>query len=528
MAEKRGKVYLVGAGPGDPKLITVRGLEALRKSDAVVYDRLAGPQLLREARRDAEKIYVGKLADRHTMKQEDINRLLVELALAGKTVTRLKGGDPSIFGRVGEEAETLAASGIPFEIIPGVTSASAVPAYAGIPITHRDFASSFAVVTGHESPEKLDLHIDWEKLTPAADTLIFLMGVAKIEHIRNQLIRCGKPPETPVALVRWGTRAEQRTLVGTLGDIAEKVRAANFEPPAVIVVGSVVALREKLAWYEKKPLFGKRVLVTRARGQAGSLADRIDELGGEPYVFPVIDIRPPADPAKIRQLHDALDALDGFQWVMFTSVNGVHYFFEAMKERGVDIRKLAGAKVAAVGPKTAEALRERGIMPLPLPEEYQAEGLFESVKSHLRKGERVLLARGDLGRDYLPAELVRLGIAVTDVCVYENVLNEQDAGELIQLLRHGAIHMITFTSSSTVHNLCRIIEKNTGEPPSVLLRNTAMVSIGPLTTDAAAGWGLPIARTAEQSTIDSLIEAMVQFVKGGDKHGFPDDKTPQA
>lgn len=510
MAERRGKVYLVGAGPGDPKLITVRGLEALRKADAVVYDRLAGPLLLKQVRPDAEKIYVGKLSDRHTMKQEEINRLLVELALAGKTVTRLKGGDPSVFGRVGEEAEALAASGIEFEIIPGVTSAVAVPAYAGIPVTHREFASSFAVVTGHENPEKLDAHIHWEKLAPAADTLVFLMGVAKIEHIRNQLIRCGRPPETPVALVRWGTRAEQATLVGTLGDIAEKVRETDFQPPAVIVVGSVVALREKLAWYEKKPLFGKRVLITRAREQAGQLAERIDELGGEPYEFPVIELRPPSDPAAVQRLEDALQALERFDWVMFTSVNGVRYFFENLRQRDMDIRKLASARIAAVGPKTAEALRERGIVPLPLPDEYQAEGLLDSVKPLLRKGERVLLPRGDLGRDFLPVELERLGLSVTDVCLYENVLNERNAEELIQLLRLGAIHMITFTSSSTVNNLCRIIEKYGGTAPSALLNHVELISIGPLTTETAVKWGLTIAREAEHSTIDGLVQALVQ------------------
>jgi uroporphyrinogen III methyltransferase/synthase len=515
MEEKRGKVYLVGAGPGDPKLITVRGLEALRKSDAVVYDRLAGTGLLKEAKRDAELIYVGKLSDRHTMKQEEINRLLVELALAGKTVTRLKGGDPSIFGRVGEEAEALASHGIPFEIIPGVTSVSAVPAYAGIPITHRDFASSFAVITGHENADKLDQTIRWDKLATGADTLVFLMGVAKIDHIRRQLIRHGRPPETPVALIRWGTRAEQRTLAGTLGDIAEKVQAAGFEPPAVIVVGDVAKLREKLTWYEKKPLFGKRVMITRARGQAGELAGRIDELGGEPYEFPVIDIRPPSDPAAIRRLEEALGNLEQFEWVMFTSANGVRFFFENLVRRGVDVRRLASAKVAAVGPKTAEALRERGIVPLPLPADYQAEGLLEAVRPHLRRGDRVLLPRGDLGRDYLPVELERLGLTVTDVCVYENVPSEENADEMIQLLEQGAIHMITFTSSSTVQNLCRIIEKKTGRHPSALLGRAALVSIGPLTTETAAGLGLTVARTAEKSTIDALVEALVKEAAAG-------------
>ena len=279
----KGKVYLVGAGPGDPKLITVRGLEALKRSDVVVFDRLAGPQLLNYARSDAEHIYVGKLPDRHTMKQEDINQLLVDLALQGKTVIRLKGGDPTVFGRVGEEADLLQKNGIIYEIIPGITSAIAVPAYAGIPVTHRDLASSFSVITGHESPEKLDHSIYWDKVTNATGTLVFLMGVAKIGYISEQLIKHGRSPETPVALVQWGTRAEQRTIVGTLGDIDDKVKAANLKPPAVIIVGDVVRQRETLSWVEKKPLFGQRILVTRARSQASELLARIDDLGGETY-----------------------------------------------------------------------------------------------------------------------------------------------------------------------------------------------------------------------------------------------------
>ncbi|MBW7458286.1 uroporphyrinogen-III C-methyltransferase, partial [Paenibacillus sepulcri] len=276
MEKATGKVFLVGAGPGDPKLITIRGMECLQACDVVVYDRLASPRLLKYLKAGTKKVYVGKLPDRHTMKQEDINQLLVDLALEGKIVTRLKGGDPTIFGRVGEEAELLQQNGVEFEIIPGITSAIAVPAYAGIPVTHRDLASSLSIITGHESPDKLDQSIYWDKVTNATGTLIFLMGVAKIGYIADQLMKHGKPPETPVALIRWGTRVEQQTITGTLETIEAVVRAADFKPPAVIVVGDVVRQRDKLQWYERKPLFGTRVLVTRARAQSSDLADRIE------------------------------------------------------------------------------------------------------------------------------------------------------------------------------------------------------------------------------------------------------------
>lgn len=335
----KGKVYLVGAGPGDPKLITVRGLQCLEECEVVVYDRLASPRLLRYVKPGAERIYVGKLPDRHTMKQEEINQLLVDLALEGKIVTRLKGGDPTIFGRVGEEAELLYDNGIEFEIVPGITSAIAVPAYAGIPVTHRDMASSLSIITGHESPDKLDRSIHWDKVTNATGTLIFLMGVAKIGYISDQLMKHGKPPQTPVALIRWGTRVEQRTIVGTLETIEGIVKAANFQPPAVIVVGDVVLQREKLKWYENKPLFGLRILVTRARAQASELAEQIETLGGEPCEFPVIETIEPTDPVVVANLKEQLEQAEQYEWLMFTSVNGVEYFFEWLRKFNIDIRR---------------------------------------------------------------------------------------------------------------------------------------------------------------------------------------------
>lgn len=506
----KGIVYLVGAGPGDPKLITVRGLEALRKSDCVVYDRLAGPQLLAEARADAERIYVGKLPDRHTMKQEDINRLLVNLALQGKTVTRLKGGDPTVFGRVGEEAELLQAHGVPYEIIPGITSAIAVPAYAGIPVTHRDWASSFSVITGHESPDKLDLSIHWDKVTNATGTLVFLMGVAKIGYISEQLVKHGRSPQTPVALVRWGTRAEQRTLVGTLADIERKVADANFKPPAVIVVGDVVRQRETLQWIERKPLFGTRVLVTRARAQASGLAARIDELGGEPYEYPVIETRMPMSADKVEAVRQALMRAEAYDWVILTSVNGVDYFFRWLDKMKLDIRLFAHARFAAVGPKTSEALAARGIRSDVMPEQYAAEGLLGALADKLLPGQTALLPRGDLARETLPKELKARGIAAVEIDTYETLPIVRDDPFLLEMLQEGGIHAITFTSSSTVTNLLQALRTLGMEKPAQSLSGIDIVCIGPTTARTAVENGLSVTATAEPSTIDGLVETLVR------------------
>ncbi|WP_276352847.1 uroporphyrinogen-III C-methyltransferase [Cohnella caldifontis] len=512
----KGKVYLVGAGPGDPKLITVRGLEALRRSDCVVYDRLAGPQLLRQARPDAELIYVGKLPDRHTMKQEEINRLLVDLALQGKTVTRLKGGDPTVFGRVGEEAELLRQHDIPYEIVPGITSAIAVPAYAGIPVTHRELASSFSVITGHESPDKLDLSIHWDKLTQATGTLVFLMGVAKIGYISEQLQKYGRPPETPVALIRWGTRAEQQTLTGTLADIEERVREAGFQPPAVIVVGEVVRQRETLAWIERKPLFGKRVLVTRSRAQASELSERIDELGGEPYEFPVIETRLPESEEAANAVREALGRAESYDWVILTSVNGVDYFFRWLERCGTDIRQFHRARFAAVGPRTAEALASRGIRPEALPEKFQAEGLLEALGEHIRSGQKALLPRGDLARAWLPRELTRLGLEAVEIDVYETVPADGRDPFLLDMLKEGEIHAVTFTSSSTVVNLLEALKRMGAPDPAELLGKTRIACIGPVTARTAEENGLNVAATAETSTLTGLLDALSSLWQASD------------
>ncbi|WP_168123771.1 uroporphyrinogen-III C-methyltransferase [Paenibacillus sp. HB172176] len=516
---KKGKVYLVGAGPGDPRLITVRGLQCLQECDVVVYDRLASPRLLQHVKSEAERIYVGKLPDRHTMKQEEINHLLVDLALQGRTVTRLKGGDPTIFGRVGEEAGLLYDNGIEFEIVPGITSAIAVPAYAGIPVTHRDLASSLSIVTGHESPDKLDRSIHWDKVTNATGTLIFLMGVAKIGYIAEQLIRHGKPSDTPVALVRWGTRVEQQTIVGTLSSIEQIVRETNFKPPAVIVVGEVVLQREKLRWFERKPLFGLRVLVTRAREQASELSAAIEELGGEPCEFPVIAVREPSDPDAAEHIREHMAAGQHYDWLMFTSVNGVDYFFRYLSRFKLDIRSFNKARIAAVGPKTAEALAKRGLICEELPVSFHAEGLLDSIQDKLQAGQRALLPRGDLAREVLPRELERLGLKTTVIDVYETVLAEKQEDWALEMIREKEIGMITFTSSSTVANLMEVLRRSGVEEPAKLLAGVPVASIGPITSKAVRAAGLEVTVEALDSTIDGLIQAIVDARRAATRAG---------
>ncbi|TLS53512.1 uroporphyrinogen-III C-methyltransferase [Paenibacillus antri] len=513
MGENRaGKVFLVGAGPGDPKLITVRGMEAIARADVVVYDRLASPRLLRHMKPGAEKVFVGKLPDKHMLKQEEINQLLVDLASSGRVVTRLKGGDPSVFGRVGEEAEKLAENGIEFEIVPGVTSSIAVPAYAGIPVTHRDFTSSFSIVTGHEYPNKTYGRVDWDHLAKASGTLVFLMGVANIGNISEALIRGGKNPETPVALIRWGTWMEQRTLVGTLENIPAKVAESGFSSPAVIIVGDVVKLRERIAWFEKRPLFGMRVLVTRAREQASELAGRIDDLGGDAFEWPVIRTVPlPVDAAV-----GPLASPEAYDWLVFTSANGVRFFFDACVAAGVDVRRFARARIGAVGPKTAEALKGRGLLAEALPSAYTGDELGKTLASLTKPGERVLLARARVAGAGLPEALRAAGAIVDDLAVYETLLSDEGTEEALELLKEGKLGAVTFTSSSTVTNTLELLRKNGWEHPEEALAGVPAFCIGPVTADAARRSGIAVAAEAEEATIDGLIGALVAHnIKNG-------------
>ncbi|WP_193556215.1 uroporphyrinogen-III C-methyltransferase [Paenibacillus ginsengarvi] len=511
MSVSKGKVYLVGAGPGDPKLITVRGLEAIQRADVVVYDRLANPRLLKQMKPDADKIFVGKLPDKHLIKQSEINQMLVDLALQGKTVTRLKGGDPSVFGRVGEEAELLAEHGIAYEIVPGITSAIAVPAYAGIPVTHRDFTSSFSVVTGHEYPNKTYSKVNWDNLAHASGTIIFLMGVANIDNICSELIAHGRDPETPAAVIRMGTWMEQRTVTGTLQTISGLVAEAGLQSPAIIIVGDVVKLREKLAWFEKRPLFGKRVLVTRAREQASDLVRQIEDNGGEAVEFPVIRLRQPEAESTLRAVDDALGRMEQYDWILFTSVNGVEFTFRRLAELRLDIRSMHRAKIAAVGPKTQEALLARGLVADLVPHDtFQAEALLSLMEQFVKPGERVLFPKGDRARPVLADGLRHIGADVTEADVYENTLSLEDGEEALDMLRSGLIHAVTFTSSSTVTNLLEAL-KRLGEPdPVALLGSAKLYAIGPVTAQTAADAGLTVRVTSGEATIASLVQALAE------------------
>jgi uroporphyrinogen III methyltransferase / synthase len=502
---ERGIVYLVGAGPGDPGLITVKGLECIRKAEVLVYDRLAGRRLLTFAPSGCEMIYVGKLPDRHTLRQEEINQLLVNKALEGKVVTRLKGGDPYVFGRGGEEAELLVENNVPFEVVPGITSAIAVPAYAGIPVTHRDYTSSFAVITGHEDPAKDESSIAWDKLATATGTLIFLMGVANLPFIVEKLCQNGRDSSTPVALIRWGTRPEQEVLTGTLDDIVKKVEEARFSSPAIIIVGEVVKLRDTLSWFEQKPLFGKRVVVTRSRQQASELSRRIEELGGEAFEFPSIEIE---DPVDFGPLDEAISGMDSYDWLIFTSVNGVDSFFRRLRHHNRDIRNLKDARICAIGPKTKERLEEMYLHVEYVPEEYRAEAILAGLRDKLSPGERVLLPRADIAREILPVTLRQMGAHVDNVTAYRTVRGGGEAALLREFLDENMIHCVTFTSSSTVKNFVDLLGAD--DIPR-LLKGVKLASIGPITSAAARDLGLTIDMEAGEYTIDGLVAALADL-----------------
>ncbi|MTI81982.1 MAG: uroporphyrinogen-III C-methyltransferase [Firmicutes bacterium] len=499
-----GIVYLVGAGPGDPGLITMKGLNCIRKASVIVYDRLASPKLLAYASPDAEIIYVGKSPDRHAMKQHEINQLLVEKAKDGNIVTRLKGGDPFVFGRGGEEAEELVENGIRFEVVPGITSAVAVPAYAGIPVTHRDATSNFAVITGNEDPTKEESNIAWDKIATGIGTLVFLMGMGNLPHISEKLIQHGRSPKTPVALVRWGTRPEQRSLVGTLENIADKAKEADFRNPAIILVGEVVKLRDKLSWFENKPLFGKQVLVTRSRQQASALSRRIEELGGEPYEFPTIQVTAADD---YTPLDNAIKNLSSYRWVIFTSVNGVKYFFKRLKILNKDVRELHGVKICAIGPKTREELESFGLLVDYVPGEYRAEQIVAGLKGNVQPGDKVLLPRADIARKILPQALAEMGANVEEVTTYKTILGAGDAGKVIEKLKQKELHVLTFTSSSTVRNFVKLLDvDNLNE----LLQDVVVASIGPITSNTARELGIDVTVEAKEYTIRGLVEAVMQ------------------
>ena len=504
---KTGKVYLVGAGPGDPKLLTLRGKECLEQAEVVIYDYLANPALLEHVRPEAERIYVGRRGRGEYGDQAEINRLMIDRARAGKIVVRLKGGDPFVFGRGGEEAEAVAEAAVPFEVVPGVTSAVAAPAYAGIPVTHRTLASSVALVTGHEDPLKPSPTVEWDRLASTSGTVVFLMGMKNLPAIVAHLTASGRPATTPVALIRWGTRAEQLTVIGTLADIVRKAEAAKLEPPTVIVVGEVVRLREKLNWFESRPLFGTTVLVTRPREQAGEFADLLAGYGARVLTMPTIAIVPPAD---WRPLDRAIGDLARYDWVIFTSVNGVRFFFERLRALGRDARALGRARFAAIGPKTAEALAGQGFNADVVPDEYQAEGVLEAFKKEDVKGVRILIPRAEVARDLLPEELRARGADVTVAVAYRTVRPEADGKALKEQLRRREVGVVTFTSSSSVRNYVELFADQA--EASVLTANAVVACIGPITAETAESCGLKVGIRSKENTIPALAEAIVSHV----------------
>lgn len=500
---EKGKVFLIGAGPGDVKLITVKGLECIKKADTIVYDRLANPRLLSFRKEDAELIFVGKGPDKHTLTQEEINQVLVREAEKGKTVARLKGGDPYVFGRGGEEAEVLKSREIPFEIVPGITSAIAVPAYAGIPVTHRDFTSTFTVITGHEDPTKEETNINWTRLASDPGTLIFLMGVGNLPKIVEKLTSNGKASDTPVALIRWGTRPEQQVVTGTLENIIAEVKKAGLTSPAIIIVGQVVTLRDTLKWFENKTLFGQRVLVTRAREQASILAEKIEELGGEAWEFPTIDIKPPLD---LGMLDKAIEETSTYDWVIFTSVNGVKAYFNRLQQLKIDIRSLGKVKFCAIGPKTQETLEAKGLVVDYVPEKFVAEAIVEGLKDKLLPGQRILLPRADLARPILVDCLQEMDMVIDEVVAYRTVLGSEDKELLVNKLVNKEISVVTFTSSSTVRNFMSLLEN---QNKAEILEGLKIACIGPITADTATKLGLNVDVMALDYTIDGLVEALI-------------------
>lgn len=487
-----GKVYLIGAGPGDPELVTCKGRRILELADSVLYDHLAPAALLEMAPAHAERLYVGKKKSVHAFSQEEVARMLIERARRGLTVVRLKGGDPFLFGRGGEEAEALAEAGVPFEIVPGVTTASGIAAYSGVPLTHRGQSSAVTFVTGHELEAA-----DWSKVGQA-ETLVIYMGITAFGEIARELVKRGRSAETPAMAVRWATRPDQETLTGTLGTLPALIVQSGMKPPATIIVGEVVRLREKLNWYEQLPLFGKQIVVTRAKGQADALSARLRALGAGVVELPTIEIRPAADSAPLDR---AIANLGSYHWLIFTSANGVRFFLERLDASSTDLRSL-GARICAIGPATRAAVEALHLKVDLMGKEYVAEALLEAFAAHNLAGKRVLLPRAAVARDLVPAELARRGALVDVVEAYRTVVPEQAAQQAAEIF--GGSHKpdcITFTSSSTVQNFVAAA----GAPA---LEGVAVASIGPITSRTARHLGVKVTAEASVFSADGLVEAI--------------------
>jgi uroporphyrinogen III methyltransferase/synthase len=483
-----GKVYLVGAGPGDPGLITVRGLDVLRSADVIFYDHLAPVSLLAHARPDAERLYVGKKRADHHRTQDEINALIIERAQAGATVVRLKGGDPFIFGRGGEEGEALYAAGVRFEVVPGVSSATGAAAYAGIPLTHRSKTSAITFVAGHDVDG-----IDWTKIGHT-ETLVIFMGLTTFGEIGKKLIAGGRSADTPAAAIRWGTRPDQQTIVGTISDLPERVAEADLKPPALVIVGEVVSLREELDWFERLPLFGQRVVLTRAEEQSAESAEQLRRLGADVVVAPTIEIH---EPSSWGPIDAAIDALETYDWLIFTSRNGVDRFLNRLDRSPRDLRAIRG-RLAAIGSATAEALAEARLKVDCVPTEFVSESLLEALDDDLT-GKKVLIARAESAREVLPEELRRRGAQVDVAPAYRTVV--PDGSHLREVLAVKSPDWITFTSSSTVRHFVEMVGVE-------VLRDIRVASIGPITSQTIREYGLEPTVEASPHTMDRLIAAI--------------------
>ncbi len=502
---KKGRVYLVGAGPGDIGLITLKGLRCLKRADVVIYDFHINAQILNQVRQGAEFIYAGKRGGHHAMTQEQINEAIVRKAAEGKIVCRLKGGDPLVFGRGGEEAEVLAKADVPFEIVPGVSSITAVPACAGIPLTHRDYSSSFAVITGNEAATKMGSSIYWSGLAQSYGTLVFLMGTRNISTITQRLIEGGKDPKTPAALIRWGTRPDQETIVAPLERISIVQQERKIKSPALMIVGDVVRLRQALAWYEKKPLFGQRILITR---EYTPDYEPLEELGAEIFEFPTIKTAPPK---SYHALDHSISEIEKYHWIVFTSANGVRLFMERFVGKGRDVRDLKGIKICAVGPKTADAVAAYGMRVELVPDEFNAEGLSEGFRrlsnSGSLEGIRFLLPRAEEARELFPAKIRASGGEIDTPAVYRTVKPEKHGKLLKRFLFEGRVTIATFTSGATFTNFLDMV----GSDALTLLQKVTIAAIGPVTKKRIEKSGLTVHLLPKEATISAMVQAIIEW-----------------